>query len=169
MAGLHDVLQPGLDVVFCGTAAGETSARVGIYYAGRGNQFWAVLARMGLTPAQLGPEEYGELPLYGIGLTDLAKKRSGSDAELTGSDFDVAGLRKKIEKFAPAWIAFNGKEAAKVFFDRSTATYGRQLETIDATAIFVLPSTSGSARRYWDASYWRQLAKVVKSGLARRD
>ena len=43
MTVLPDVLEPGLTVVFCGTAVGATSAQVRAYYAGRGNRFWEVL------------------------------------------------------------------------------------------------------------------------------
>ena len=42
---LPDVLEPGLRVVFCGTAAGKASARAGAYYAGPGNAFWPTLHR----------------------------------------------------------------------------------------------------------------------------
>lgn len=36
----HDLLVPGLMVVFCRTAAGHASARQGKYYPGRGNKSW---------------------------------------------------------------------------------------------------------------------------------
>ena len=39
---LKDLLQPNLDIVFCGTAAGEVSARKAAYYAGPGNQFYPI-------------------------------------------------------------------------------------------------------------------------------
>ena len=54
---LPDLLTPGLRVVFCGIAVGTPSARRGAY-AGSGNQFWSVLARVGLTPRQLAPAEF---------------------------------------------------------------------------------------------------------------
>ncbi len=159
---LPDVLKHGLDVVFCGTAVGDTSARVGAYYAGRGNKFWAVLARIKLTPRQLEPHEFRKLPQYGIGLTDLVKATSGTDKSLAESDFDVEAFRKKIEKFAPGAIAFNGKKAAEAFFGRSV-DYGRQTEKIRQTVIFVLPSTSGTASRYWDESHWRAMSRFVRT------
>lgn len=59
---LDDVLLAGLDIVICGTAAGHTSARTGRDYAGPGNQFWAALHVTGLTPRQLRPTEFRELP-----------------------------------------------------------------------------------------------------------
>jgi TDG/mug DNA glycosylase family protein len=152
-------------VVFCGTAVGDTSARVGAYYAGPGNQFWVVLARVGLTPMQLAPASFRDLPKYGVGLTDLVKKRSGSDAALGVGDFDVDGFRTKIEAHRPKAVAFNGKKAASVFYGLPTSVldYGHQADGIGETALFVLPSTSGSARGFWDESHWRALAAFVKA------
>ena len=40
---LPDILQPNLKVVFCGTAAGDASAKKRAYYAGPGNRFWKTL------------------------------------------------------------------------------------------------------------------------------
>jgi len=50
---LPDYLRPGLDVVFVGFNPGERSARVGHYYAGRGNQFWNFLFESGLVKERL--------------------------------------------------------------------------------------------------------------------
>jgi TDG/mug DNA glycosylase family protein len=159
---LPDVLAPGLKVVFCGTAVGDQSARAGAYYAGPGNQFWKVLFRVGLTPRQLRPQEFHLLLEHGIGLTDLAKTRFGSDSSLVASDFDCDALIVKIKKFAPQALAFNGKQAAKEFYNRRYVDYGRWPEPLGQTVVFVLPSTSGAARRYWDESYWRELADFVR-------
>src|SRR3954464_11234255 len=79
---LPDVLVPGLKLVFCGTAPSPTSAARGAYYAGPGNRFWDILAETGLTPRRLAPEEYGLLPQFGIGLTDIVKSQSGVDADI---------------------------------------------------------------------------------------
>lgn len=157
---LPDVIAQDLKVIFCGTAVGPTSARLGVYYARRGNQFWDVLFRIGLTPTRLQPEEFRYLLKYGVGLTDLAKKRSGTDDEIATTEFDLAGLRLKVKSFGPKALAFNGKKAAQAFYDRPV-DYGRQPEPIRMTAMFVLPSTSGAAHRYWDESHWRELAEFV--------
>ena len=50
---LKDVLTHSLDVIFCGTAKGETSARKGFYYAGPGNKFYGILHQSGITPNKL--------------------------------------------------------------------------------------------------------------------
>ena len=161
MAVLPDVLEHGLRVVFCGTAVGEASARVGAYYAGPGNQFWSVLWRVGLTPRRLAPSEFRELPLHGIGLSDLVKARAGGDAVLSADDFYTQSLTDKIRQFAPMILAFNGKKAAETFLGRAVS-YGLQDEKIGQTILFVLPSTSGAARGYWDESHWEALAAQVK-------
>lgn len=162
---LPDLLKPGLKVVFCGTAAGSKSARAGSYYAGPGNQFWSVLHRVGLTPRRFAPQEFRELLSFGIGLTDLGKETSGSDSEVAVTDPDVQSLRLRVLKYSPRVLAFNGKRSATAFLGRATS-YGRQVETIGRTDLFVLPSTSGTARGHWNESYWRDLAKWVRGARA---
>jgi len=162
MTVLPDVMEPGLTVVFCGTAVGATSAQVRAYYAGRGNHFWEVLFRTGLTPRKLNPHEFRTLPRYGIGLTDLAKIQSGSDKAISSSDFDIPRFCLKIKRFTPKMVAFNGKASARAFFGCSVDYGGpKRDKRIGETVIFVLPSTSASARKYWDASRWRELADFV--------
>jgi TDG/mug DNA glycosylase family protein len=63
---LPDVLQPNLKVVFCGTAVSRRSAEVGAYYAGRGNRFWEMLHRSGLTPRKLAPHKFPAVLEFGI-------------------------------------------------------------------------------------------------------
>ena len=162
---LPDILAPGLGVVFCGTAAGAVSARKGAYYAGPGNRFWQTLHEVGLTSRRLEPVEFATVLDFGIGLTDVAKTVSGSDSELPRHAFDPAGLERKIRRFCspPRALAFNGKRSASEFFDRKIVQYGRQQATIGETAVFVLPSTSGAARKFWDATFWFEVARFVQS------
>lgn len=157
---LPDVLRPGLAVVFCGTAAGSASARAGAYYAGPGNAFWRALHEVGLTPVRLAPSEFARLPRFGIGLTDVCKARFGSDAEVGHAHFDPAGLERRIAAAAPRHLAFNGKNAARAALGRPVA-YGLQAERLGGAQTWVLPSTSGAARRFWDLEPWRQLAAAV--------
>lgn len=156
---LPDILKPGLRVVFCGTAAGTASALAGAYYAGPGNAFWATLHSTGLTPTRLSPAEFEQLPSFGIGLTDICKVLHGSDREVGAVELDVAGLEGRIAAVEPTNLAFNGKNAARGALDRRVE-YGPQPERIGGAAVWVLPSTSGAARRYWDVGPWRELARV---------
>jgi TDG/mug DNA glycosylase family protein len=157
---LPDVLAPNLRIVFCGTAVGAQSARVGAYYAGRGNRFYETLYHVGLTPRPLEPPEYPLLLTYRIGLTDIAKQTFGSDKTLRAEHFDAAGLRLKITQYVPRVLAFNGKRAAQEFYGTQVG-YGLHTQCVGETTIFVLPSTSGAARVFWDETYWRELAAYV--------
>lgn len=156
---LPDLLRPGLRVVFCGTAAGTASAEAKAYYAGPGNAFWETLHMVGLTPMRLAPAEFQRLPEFGIGLTDICKVLHGSDAEVGTAEFDVDGLRARIAAAEPAHLAFNGKNAARGALERPVLA-GPQDEQIGGAAVWVLPSTSGAARRYWDIEPWRELART---------
>jgi TDG/mug DNA glycosylase family protein len=156
---LRDVLAPGLRVAFCGTAPGTASARAHAYYAGPGNAFWRALHQTGLTPTELAPAEFTRLPEFGIGLTDICKVLYGSDAEVGTVEFDVDGLRQRIAAVEPTYLAFNGKNAARGALEQ-VVDFGPQQEQIGGAAVWVLPSTSGAARRYWDIGPWRDLAEA---------
>ncbi len=160
---LPDLLAHRLAIVFCGSAAGSASARAGAYYAGPGNRFWPTLHATGLTPRQFRPREFREILGLGIGLTDMAKTVSGADASLPADADDAAGLGQKIERYQPACLAFVGKRAGRAFLARPVE-YGPQPETVGRTGLFVLPSPSGAARRWWDESWWHALATRVARG-----
>jgi TDG/mug DNA glycosylase family protein len=159
---LPDVLAPDLDVVFCGSAAGAVSARVGAYYAGPGNRFWPTLARVGLTPVTLPPERFRELPRYGLGLTDLCQSASGADADLPAAADDPAALDAKVRRYAPRVLAFVGKRPAQVFLNARPLATGLQTDSpFPTTDVFVLPSPAGTARGHWDLGPWLALARHV--------
>jgi TDG/mug DNA glycosylase family protein len=162
---LPDVLQPGLDIVFCGTGAGRRSALAGAYYAGPGNRFWWALAEVGLTPRLFAPEEFPKLPDFGIGLTDIAKAHVGQDHELDPAGIDTQGLAERIAAVAPHALAFTSKRAAALYFGCPTGdlAYGRQGATIGTTWLHVLPSPSGAARGHWSLDPWRALADSIRS------
>ncbi|MBM3259079.1 MAG: mismatch-specific DNA-glycosylase [Candidatus Sericytochromatia bacterium] len=156
---LPDLLRPGLRLVFCGTAAGHHSARKRAYYAGPGNRFWPTLRQIGLTPGLLDPEDYGQLLMLDIGLTDLAKHVAGADADLTSADYDVPGLESRIAVVAPVLLAFTSKEAARVALRRKVVDYGVQRQhAFTRTEVHVLPSPSGRATAYWSVGPWQALA-----------
>jgi len=159
---LPDLLQPGLALVFCGTAAGRRSAAEGAYYAHPGNLFWRTLFAVQLTPRLFAPGEFPLLPSLGIGLTDLAKHHMGNDDELPRDAFDVAALCARIQRMSPRLLAFTSKAAARAALGRATG-YGLQPERFGSTLLFVLPSPSGQARGHWDLAPWQALAELVRT------
>jgi TDG/mug DNA glycosylase family protein len=158
---LPDVLETGLDIVFCGMAPSRVSAARGAYYAHPGNRFWPTLHEVGLTPRLLAPEEFRLLPQWGIGLTDVNKTEIGRDIELTKAAHDPDGVRRRVLRFKPRFLATTSKTAGQLVLG-SACGYGLQDATIGATHIFVLPSTSGAARGFWDIAPWRDLAKAAR-------
>jgi TDG/mug DNA glycosylase family protein len=158
---LEDVLESNLLLVFCGTAAGKRSADLRQYYADPANKFWSVLAVVGLTPRVLLPYEYRDLLKYGIGLTDIIKDQSGCDCEIDFSGNDRSTLHEKLLRYSPKLLCFNGKRAAKIFFKHRDICYGLQQDTVGCTKLFVAPSTSGAANRWWDQSLWAELTELA--------
>jgi double-stranded uracil-DNA glycosylase len=162
---LPDVLRSGLRLVICGSAAGAVSAARGAYYAGPGNRFWPILAATGLTPRRLDPGEFRDVLRFGIGLTDLVKTASGSDASLPRDADDVAGFMARIRHVRPRIVAFNGKRAAATFYGLpgKDLVYGSGMPVADFPPVWVLPSTSGAASGTWSAEWWQRLADTVGS------
>jgi|TARA_R110000744_G_scaffold295735_2_gene405762 TDG/mug DNA glycosylase family protein len=162
---LKDVLTHNLDVIFCGTAKGETSARLGYYYAGPGNQFYPILYKTGLTDKLLLPSNCYDINKYKIGLTDLVHAQSGNDNQLHDQNYDIKSFKTKIVKYNPKFIAFNGKKSAAFALGFKGKTnkvqYGLQSQKIGDTTLFILPSTSGSARGFWDEGYWVELSNLI--------
>src|SRR5262245_34796139 len=150
-----DLLAPGLDLVFCGTAPSPASYKARAYYANPGNAFWATLHAVGLTPERFTPQRYPELLGWGIGLTDLNTTEYGSDHELSADAMDSKALHFKIAKFRPAAIAFTSKHAASLGLGVKAPAYGRRAERLEGAVVFILASPSGRARSFWTIEPWR--------------
>src|SRR5438094_8673504 len=111
---LPDYLSSGLQIVFIGTAVGDTSAAKKHYYSRRNNAFWRCLHEAGLVPIRLRPGDDHRIMDFGIGLTDLAKEvHSGSDALLARQDLTrgTDALLEKMQRLAPSIVCFNGEES----------------------------------------------------------
>ena len=166
---LKDILDNNLDVVFCGTAKGKTSTRKAFYYAGPGNKFYGILYQAGFTPCKLEPEDCYEIDKYKIGLTDLVHSEYGNDNEISDESYDVSAFITKMEKYQPKYIAFNSKKGASFVLGFKGVTkiveYGLHEKTIGNSRLFVLPSTSGNARRFWNEEYWIELKKLIEVSL----
>ena len=90
----------------------------------------------------------------------------GNDIDISDSSYDVMGFIKKMVQFQPKYIAFNGKKSASFFLGyrgvTSLVDFGLQDKRIGTSQIYILPSTSGSARRYCDESYWIDLYERIR-------
>jgi TDG/mug DNA glycosylase family protein len=169
---LPDVLAGGLDLVLCGSAPSRASHAARAYYAKPGNRFWPALAAVGLTPCQLRPQDYARVLEFGLGLTDLNKTEFGCDHELSPDGYDVEGFADKMRRFRPAAVAFDSKTVGRCFlqaaFGPGPVGYGRQPRDWEGIALFVVPSPSGLARRFWTLDPWHEVAAFVAVRRAAR-
>lgn len=146
---LPDILAPDLAVLFVGFNPGLRSAGVAHHYAGRGNQFWRLLAASGLTPCLLRPDEDGLAPGFGLGLTNLVARATASAAELSRAELraGVPRLAEVVRRCRPRVVAYAGKGVYAAAAGNDKAPWGLQPGTLfPPAADFVLPSPSGLAR-----------------------
>ena len=107
MRTLPDYLRRGMKLVIVGCNPGEQSARVGHYYAGRNNAFWNLLYESGIVGEELTHNEDRRLIEFGVGLTDIVKRPTRSEEELSREEFAEGRvvLSQKLEQFAPRVVA----------------------------------------------------------------
>ncbi|MFZ0637570.1 MAG: mismatch-specific DNA-glycosylase, partial [Candidatus Acidiferrales bacterium] len=131
-----------MKLVVVGCNPGERSARVGHYYAGRGNQFWPILYESGVIPELLDYNDDKRLVEFGIGMTDLVKRPTKGIEDIERQEFAEGRvlLAQKLEELKPHVVAFNGKMVYERFSGR-TCKLGLQKETLYGARVFVLPST----------------------------
>jgi len=154
-------------MVLVGANPGDRSARVGHYYAGRGNQFWPIMYESGVIPEPLGYEDDRRMLEFGIGMTDLVKRPTRALEEIERREFAEGRvlLAQKLEELRPRVIAFNGKITYEKFTGRP-CKLGLQKETLYGAQVFVLPSTSGlngGTERGVKTRYFKKLAALLKT------
>jgi len=152
-------------VIFCGINPGHRSAAAGAHFANPRNDFWRLLHAAGFTPRLVAPNEQDDLPSFGIGITNAARRTTRGSSELRRADF--AGSADRLERLAhdlrPRAIAFVGKEAYRGPFG-GRPEHGLQERTVGETRLFVLPSTSpANAAVSWEERlhWFRALRALV--------
>jgi mismatch-specific thymine-DNA glycosylase len=166
MRTLPDYLRRGMKLIMVGCNPGERSARVGHYYAGRGNQFWPLMYESGVIPEPLGYEDDKRIIEFGIGMTDLVKRPTRGIEEIERQEWSEGRvlLAQKLEEHKPRMVAFNGKMTYEKFAGR-VCKLGLQKDNLYGALVFVLPSTSGQnggAEKAVKMRYFRQLASCLK-------
>jgi len=167
MKTLPDYLRKGMKMILVGANPGDRSARVGHYYAGRGNQFWPLLYDSGVIPEMLGYADDRRMLEFGIGLTDLVKRPTRGIEEIERQEFAEGRvlLARKLEEMKPRIVAFNGKMVYEKFAGRP-CKLGLQKDLLYGAQVFVLPSTSGQnagAELGVKMRYFKKLAVLLKT------
>lgn len=158
LAGRHhpknrvpDVLGPNLDILFVGFNPSLVSWQKGHHYANPVNQFYRLLNASRLTPRLLRPEEDVCLPQWGIGLTNLVMHLPSANAsDVPARIYRQARteLEKKILRYKPRIVVFNGIRIFEYYYGRRPRQLGLQPERAGQSLVFVLPSSSGAANAY---------------------
>jgi double-stranded uracil-DNA glycosylase len=145
-----DVIAHRLRVLFCGINPGLYSGAVGHHFARPGNRFWPSLYAAGFTDQLLSPFEERQLLKHHLGITNLVDRATGSADELSGAEL-IAGarrLKRKVEHYRPAFVAFLGISAYRTAFGYKAAKIGRQADRIGKSAVWILPNPSGLNAHY---------------------
>ena len=159
---LGPILGPGLRVLFVGINPSLRSAEVGHHFARPGNRFWSTLHAAGFTPRRLRPDEDAELPLHGIGVTNLAFRPTRAAAELTAEELrhGALELERIVRRHQPRLVAVVGLTAYRTAFARPRATMGLQPDDIGGRPVWVLPNPSGLNAHYKPADFARLYAQA---------
>jgi double-stranded uracil-DNA glycosylase len=164
MRTLPDYLRRGMKLVIVSLNPSEQGARVGHYYAGRGNVFWTLLYEGGVVAEHLSYNDDRRIIEFGIGLTNLVSRPTKTEEEIGREEFGEGRilLAQKIEQFSPRVVAFNGKLTYEKFAQRPGA-FGLQESRVYGSQMFVLPSTTGAEAtvRGQKVRYFKQLARVL--------
>lgn len=177
---LPEILAKNLHVLFVGSTISKISDELGFYYLGPNNRFWYLLEYARLTPTSLVSEQErkvlidamkdgvlhdsykkliferkeAELLNHRIGLTDLNRRKLGSNDSDPGAEptkDDIQKFVKKVEKYKPKIVAFvcsmdiAGK-CLKPLFPAVKAEKGKQEFLIGASEVWFLGSTSGRVK-----------------------
>jgi double-stranded uracil-DNA glycosylase len=147
---LRDVVAPDLRVLFCGINPSLISAARGHHFARPGNRFWPSLHRAGFTPWQLAPDEDGELPRWGLGITNLADRPTARADELSLDELRAGAraLEGLVATSRPRVLAVVGKTAWRLGFERPRAGVGLQPDRMADAAVWVVPNPSGLNAHY---------------------
>ena len=138
-------------MLFSGINPSLVSAERGHHYARPGNRFWKALHGSGFTPRLYSPDEDGDLPALGIGLTNVVDRPTRaaselSDDELRAGAAQLAGLARAT---GVRVVAVVGLGAYRVGFDRPAATVGLQPgDEVGGAQAWVLPNPSGLNAHY---------------------
>jgi thymine-DNA glycosylase len=164
----RDYLRTGLDLVFVGINPGLRSDAEGRHYAGPGNHFWRLLYESGIVPEPITYKEDERVLDFNIGLTNMVSRGSRGLADLSLAELREGAeeLRKKLARYRPKIVCFNGKRIYEVF-SASRGSFGQQDERFHGALLYVMPSTSARTQSHPRASDKLPFFQELKSLLDR--
>ncbi|WP_145049546.1 mismatch-specific DNA-glycosylase [Paenibacillus xylanexedens] len=163
---IPDHLEPGLSILFIGFNPSITSGETGHHYAYKGNRFWRILERSGLTPRLYQTEEDGELLKLGYGFTNIVARPTKGIEDISREEYAEGReiLKQKLEQYRPDIACFVGKGVYTQYSKRTKVEWGFQDDPIvPEIHEFVAPSSSGLVRMSMDeiVAIYAQLSDFV--------
>lgn len=173
------LLRPNLLCAFIGYNPGIESARKGLHYAHRSNQFWSMLSQSGCVSRPCKTEDGPKLmDEYGYGFHDLVLRPTKGINELSSEELtaNVPRLEGVLAQFKPRVVCFVGKGIyERVYRVKAGRPLPKSFEWGEQTELkgfaggesrlFVLPSTSGLAagvKRSEKLRLWHELAGILE-------
>jgi double-stranded uracil-DNA glycosylase len=151
VAGIRDVVAPGLRALFIGINPGLRSAALGHNFAGKGNPFWRLLYAADLIDEPLDFAEERRLLEHGFGISNLCSKPTRSASELTRAELEAGAraLARRVRRLQPKVVVFVGLTIYQQLFGRTaTPGAGAKPETFGGARVFVVPNPSGLNASY---------------------
>ncbi len=149
--------RPGPPGAVWGINPSLRSAEVGHHFARPGNRFWPTLHAAGFTPRLLAPGEDGQLPSFGIGVTNIAWRPTRAADQLSASELreGAVGLAATVRAWSPRLVAVVGVVVYRGAFDRPRASMGLHEERVGGRPVWVRPNPSGLNAHYKPADFAR--------------
>ncbi|MCG7384545.1 mismatch-specific DNA-glycosylase [Paenibacillus sp. ACRRY] len=163
---IPDHLDVGLSILFIGFNPSITSGETGHHYAYKGNRFWRILERSGLTPRLYHPEEDQDLLKLGYGFTNIVARPTRGVEDITREEYAEGSqiLRQKLKQYRPDVACFVGKGVYTQYSKRAKVEWGFQDDpVVPEIQEFVAPSSSGLVRMSMDeiVAIYSQLSDFI--------
>jgi TDG/mug DNA glycosylase family protein len=166
-----------LRVVFIGYNPAIYSAEAGHYYARPGNMFWRQLSASAIAGREVTAEDdHLLMEEAGIGFTDLCCRATIRAEHLEPAEI-VEGARRlhaELLEHQPRFAVFSGRGIYQHFGRHALGLtgnelagrdYGEQPERVEATVLWVIPSSSGLASKWHrERMEWMHRLASVLSG-----
>ncbi|MEX1044034.1 MAG: mismatch-specific DNA-glycosylase [Acidimicrobiia bacterium] len=150
-ATVDDLIGPDPRLVFVGINPGLWTAATGTHFAHPGNRFYPALLRAGIIEREIDrsvgftADDRRHLIDRQVAITNLVMRATARASELGREELETGGtvVRAKIERWRPRVVAFAGITAFRQAYARPRAGAGRQEQTWEGCAVWVVPNPSG--------------------------
>jgi TDG/mug DNA glycosylase family protein len=151
---LPDLVGTPTRLLFVGINPGLRTVAAQAHFGGGSNRFYPALQLAGILDRRINassgflPDDLAHLRQRGIGITSLVASATARADELTAEQL-VAGaeeLTERVERIAPAVVAFLGITAYRTAFAQPKAIVGRQPDRLGGVPVWVVPNPSGLNR-----------------------